>query len=311
MTRFTLGLDGLWDGINLVALAIGVFAFTEVMTHLEANQGRESETARITSMVPTREDVRRATPATIRGTLLGAFIGILPGAGPAISSFGSYAIEKKLSRRGDFGKGAIEGLAGPEAANNSAAQCGFIPTLTLGIPGSGSLALMLGVMMIHNIQPGPQVVTNNPDLFWGLIASMWIGNAMLLLLNLPLVGIWVRLLRIPYRVLYPTILAFCAIGVYSVNNSLFDVYLTVFFGMVGYVLRKLQLDPAPLILGFVLGQLMEENFRRSMIVSDGDLSIFVTRPVSLTLLLIGGVLLVMTLVPALRRQRDASLEAAD
>jgi len=244
-------------------------------------------------------------PAILRGTAVGAFFGILPGAGAAVASFSSYAMEKKISRHSEeFGHGAIEGVAGPESANNAAAQTAFIPLLTLGIPASATMAMMLGAMTIHDIQPGPQVMVSDPALFWGLIVSMWFGNLILIILNLPLIGIWVKLLTVPYRVLYPAILVFCSIGVYTVSNSAFDIYLVCLFGVVGYMFSKLKCEPAPLLLGFILGPLMEENFRRALLLSDGNFSVFLTRPISLVLLVITGILLLSILLPAFRKTRE-------
>ncbi len=227
--------------------------------------------------------MKRAIPAALRGTTIGSALGILPGGGALLASFAAYGLEKKVSKTPEkFGTGMVEGVAGPEAANNAAAQTSFIPLLTLGIPPNAVMALMVGAMTIHNIQPGPQVMTSNPGLFWGLIASMWIGNLMLVVLNLPMIGMWIKLLTVPYRMLYPAILLFCCIGVYSLNNSTFDVYTTAFFGLIGYFFIKLECEPAPMILGYVLGPLMEENLRRAMLLSRGDPTVFFTRPISLT-----------------------------
>jgi TctA family transporter len=248
----------------------------------------------------------------LRGTTLGSFLGILPGGGAVLSAFSAYAIEKKISKYPEqFGKGAIEGVAGPEAANNAGAQTSFIPMLTLGIPTNAVMALMVAGMMIHNIQPGPQVMTSNPNLFWGLIASMWIGNLMLLVLNLPLVGLWVKLLTIPYRILYPAILMFCCIGAYSLNNNVFDVYMTIPFAILGYVFKKLDCEPAPLLLGFVLGKLMEEYLRRAMTISRGDPSVFVTRPLSATMLGIAVVLLIIVFLPSIKKKREEAFKEDD
>jgi len=245
----------------------------------------------------------------LRGTGLGAFFGALPGAGPTIGAFSSYTLEKRMAKDPSrFGKGAIEGLAGPEAANNAAAQCSFIPTLALGIPGSATMALMLGALTIQGIQPGPQVMTQNPDLFWGLIVSMWTGNGMLVLLNLPLVGLWVKLLQVPYRFLFPAIMMFMAIGVYSLNNQSLDIYMTILFGFIGYVFMKLKCEPAPLILAFVLGPLMEENLRRALLISRGDATVFFTRPISLSFLVVAVILLAVMILPAVREKRDKVLE---
>jgi TctA family transporter len=256
--------------------------------------------------MPTREDLRQSAKPIIRGTLLGSFFGVLPGTGPSIASFSSYILEKKLAKDPSrFGKGAIEGVAGPESANNADAQCKFIPMLTLGLPSSAVMALMLGALTIQGIQPGPQVMSARPDLFWGLIASMWIGNALLVLLNLPMIGIWVRLLRVPYRLLFPAIMAFSAIGVYSVSNSSFDIYLTALFGVVGFVWVKLGCSPAPMLLGFVLGPLMEEHLRRALLMSRGDPSVFFTRPISLFFIVVTIGILVAMIAPALRARRAA------
>jgi TctA family transporter len=245
----------------------------------------------------------------VRGTILGSVLGILPGGGAALASFGAYSLEKKVSKNSaEFGKGAIEGVAGPESANNAAAQTSFIPLLTLGIPPNAVMALMVGAMTIHNIQPGPQVMTSNPTLFWGLIVSMWLGNLMLVILNLPLIGIWVKLLTVPYRYLYPAILVFCCIGVYTVNNSIFDVYMTAAFGLLGYVFIKLGCEGAPLLLGFVLGPMMEENFRRSLLLSRGDFSVFFTRPISLGLLLAAAALVVVVALPSIKNKREEAFQ---
>jgi TctA family transporter len=303
--RFTFGEPHLWEGLDFIVLAVGLFALGEVVSSLEQrNRSSEAKTAPIETLLPTRQDLRRMAPAILRGTGIGTLIGILPGAGPVLASFFSYTLEKRVSRyANELGHGAIEGVAGPESANNAAAQTAFIPTLTLGIPGSPTMALLLGAMVVHNIQPGPGVVTNNPQLFWGLVVSMWIGNLILIVLNLPLVGLWVKLLRIPYAVLYPAILLFCCMGVYSVQLSSFDLMLAVGFGFVGYVFRKLGCEPAPLVLGFVLGPLLEENFRRAMVLSQGDFSVFVTQPISLGFLCVGVMLLVITGLPLIRRRR--------
>jgi putative tricarboxylic transport membrane protein len=303
--RFTFGEPRLWDGINFIVIAVGVFAFGEVVASLEHGEPREAFTNRVGSLLPNREDFRRMTPSILRGTGIGSLLGILPGAGLSIASFMAYTFERRTSRYSDeMGKGAIEGVAAPEAANNAAAQTAFIPTLTLGIPGSATMALMLGAMIMHNIQPGPQVMASNPELFWGLIASMWIGNAMLVVLNLPLVGLWVKLLTVPYGVLFPAILLFSCIGVYASQFATFDVYLAAAFGLAGYVFRKLECEPAPMILGFILGPMMEENFRRAMVLSQGDFSVFVREPISLAFLALSVVLLALTFFPSFRKRRD-------
>ena len=290
--RYTFGLPDLWEGIDFVVLAVGIFATSEIVDNLDNPEKRPNRAARITTLWPSRQDLRRASPAVLRGTLLGSLIGILPGAGASIASFLAYSVERRVSKYpAEFGQGAIEGVAGPESANNAAAQTSFIPTLTLGIPGSATMALMLGAMTIHNITPGPQVIRTNPDLFWGLIASMWIGNVFLVLLNLPLVRVWVRLVNIPYTALYPAILVFCCVGVYTAHNAPFDLYLAAGFGVLGYVFRKLDLQPAPFLLGFVLGPMLEEHFRRSLVLSHGSYSIFFQSAMSLFLLLVAAVLI--------------------
>ena len=273
--------------------------------NLEQKEKRESFLNKVTTLIPSWNDVKRMTPSILRGTAIGSVLGILPGGGAALAAFGAYSVEKKTSKHSaEFGQGAIEGVAGPESANNAAAQTSFIPLLTLGIPPNAVMALMVGAMTIHNIQPGPQVMTSNPALFWGLIASMWIGNLMLILLNLPLIGMWVQILKIPYRFLYPAILVFCCIGVYTVNNTVFDVYITATFGIIGYLFFKLGCEPAPLLLGFVLGPMMEENFRRALLLSRGDFSTFITRPLSLGLLVAAALMVVIVALPAIKQGRE-------
>ena len=305
VARYTFDVPQLSDGIGFVSVAMGVFGFAEIMMNLEKKGVTESFLNKVTTLIPTWTDIKRMTPAILRGTTIGSILGILPGGGAALAAFGAYSVEKKASKYShEFGKGAIEGVAGPESANNAAAQTSFIPLLTLGIPPNAVMALMVGAMTIHNIQPGPQVMTSNPTLFWGLIASMWIGNVMLILLNLPLIGIWVKLLQIPYRFLYPAILVFCCIGVYTVNNSIMDVYITASFGIIGYLFFKLGCEPAPLLLGFVLGPMMEENFRRALLLSRGDFTTFVTRPLSLGLLIAAALLVVIVALPAVKKSRE-------
>jgi len=312
MSRFTFGASGLMDGLSFTVVAMGLFGFAEILANLNKKQDasmRQLLTGKIEHLYPTRSDLRKSIGPIFRGTALGAFFGALPGAGPTIAAFSTYALEKKVAKHPEeFGKGAIQAVAGPESANNAAAQCAFIPTLALGIPGSATMALMLGALTIQGIAPGPQVMTQRPELFWGLIASMWIGNAMLVILNLPLIGLWVRLLRVPYRLLFPAILTFMAIGVYSVNNLDLDVYMTVMFGLLGFVFLKLRLEPAPLILAFVLGPLMEENLRRALLISRGDFSVFFTRPISAGFLIATVVLLVVMILPNVRMRRDRALE---
>ncbi|TFZ04350.1 tripartite tricarboxylate transporter permease [Ramlibacter rhizophilus] len=311
VARYSFDVPELTDGINLVAIAMGVFGFSEIMNNVEQGEHRETFTNKVTNLFPTREDFRRFLPAALRGTALGSVLGILPGGGSILSAFASYTLEKKISRHPEqFGKGAIEGVGGPEAANNAGAQTSFVPLLTLGLPSNVVMALMVGAMTIHNIQPGPQVMTSNPDLFWGLIVSMWIGNAMLIILNLPLVGLWVKLLKVPYRYLYPAILVFCCIGVYSINNNTFDVFVTALFGLVGYVFIRCGMEAAPLLLGLVLGPMMEENLRRALLLSRGDFSTLVTRPLSASLLAATVLLLVIMLLPAIKKSRDEAFQEA-
>ncbi|MCU0539183.1 MAG: tripartite tricarboxylate transporter permease [Desulfobacterales bacterium] len=303
--RFTFGIPELADGVGFVSLAMGLFGICDIITSLEKREKRDILKSRLTGFWLSRRELREAAPAVVRGTLLGSLLGILPGGGAIISSFTAYMIEKKSSRRPEsFGKGNICGVAGPESANNAAAQTSFVPLLTLGIPPNVVLAMMAGAMMIHGIQPGPRVITSNPALFWGVIVSMWVGNLMLILLNLPLIGIWVRLLTVPYRLLYPAILVFCCIGLYSVNNNTFDIGLTALCGLLGYGLHKLECEPAPLILGFVLGPMMEENLRRAMLLARGDPSVFFTRPLSLAFLVLALLLLIAVALPGIRRGRD-------
>jgi TctA family transporter len=305
VARYSFDIPQLTDGIGFVSVAMGVFGFAEIMLNLEKKGTGESFLNKVTTLIPTWVDVKRMIPSILRGTTIGSILGILPGGGAALAAFGAYTVEKKSSKHSEeFGKGAIEGVAGPESANNAAAQTSFIPLLTLGIPPNAVMALMVGAMTIHNIQPGPQVMTSNPALFWGLIASMWIGNIMLILLNLPLIGIWVKLLKIPYRLLYPAILVFCCIGVYTVNNSIFDVFITAGFGVIGYMFFKFGCEPAPLLLGFVLGPMMEENFRRALLLSRGDFTTFLTRPLSLGLLLAAAFLVVIVALPAIKKSRQ-------
>ena len=311
-TRFTFGLTTLVDGIGFVPLAIGVFGIGEVIANLmRPPQERIVVAQTIRNLWPSRADFRLAWPAVLRGTALGSVLGILPGGGATLSAFAAYAVEKKSAKDPSrFGKGAIEGVAGPESANNAGAQTSFIPMLTLGIPGNAVMALMIGALTIHGIQPGPQVMTERPELFWGLIASMWIGNLMLVIINLPLIGLWVQLLRVPYRLLYLGILMFCAIGVYTVNNNAFEVILAAIFGVLGYVFIRLHCEPAPMLLGFVLGPLMEDNLRRSMRISSGDPMIFLQRPVTLGLLIACLLLLAMVALPAIRSKRAEAFEEA-
>ncbi|MFP5480298.1 MAG: tripartite tricarboxylate transporter permease [Alphaproteobacteria bacterium] len=310
--RFTFGITEYADGLSFVALAVGVFGIAEILRNLEGEQDRTVLGTRLGGLFPSREDLKRMLAPMVRGTAIGSVLGILPGGGAVLASFASYTVEKRLSDTPkEFGQGAIAGVAGPESANNAGAQTSFIPLLTLGIPANPVMALMVGAMIIQGIVPGPNVATEQPELFWGIIASMWIGNLMLVVLNLPLIGLWVKLLKVPYHVLFPVIMAFCSIGVYSVNSNVYDLYAVAFFGLMGYVLLKLRCEPAPLLLGFVLGPMLEENLRRAMILGRGDPSVFVTRPISLTLLLLTVAVLVIMLLPAIRKKRDEVFVEAD
>jgi TctA family transporter len=303
--RFCFGVSELADGLGFVSLAMGLFGICDIISSIEKREKRDILKSRLTGFWLSWKELRAAAPAILRGTLCGSLLGILPGGGAILSSFTAYMVEKKSSSDPEsFGRGNIRGVAAPESANNAAAQTSFVPLLTLGIPPNVVLAMMAGAMMIHGIQPGPRVITSNPALFWGLIASMWIGNLILVLLNLPLIGLWVRLLSIPYRLLYPAILLFCCIGLYSVNNNTFDIALTAFCGLLGYLFSKLECEPAPLILGFILGPMMEENLRRAMLLSRGDASVFFTRPLSLAFLLMAVAMLVAVTLPAIRRGRE-------
>jgi putative tricarboxylic transport membrane protein len=303
--RFTFGVPELSDGINFAVVAMGMFGIAEIIANLEMKENREVFTGKVKHLFPTKDDFKRAWAPVLRGTVLGSFLGILPGGGALLSSFGAYTLEKKISRHPEqFGKGAIEGVAGPEAANNAGAQTSFIPMLTLGIPGNPVMALMIGALMIQGIAPGPQVMNEKPELFWGLIASMWVGNLMLVILNLPLIGMWIKLLTVPYRYLYPSILTFMAIGVFSLSNNPFDLLILAIFGFFGYFCVKLECEPAPLILGFILGPLMEENLRRAMLLSRGDPFVFFQKPISLGFMVASAILLVIVALPAIRKKRD-------
>lgn len=305
VSRYTFGILELSDGIDFIPLAMGLFGISEILRSLEAGGERSVLREKVTGLMPTRADLRASFPAVLRGTTLGSLLGMLPGGGATLSSFAAYTLEKKLSREPErFGRGAIEGVAAPESANNAGAQMSFVPLLTLGLPANAVMALMMGAMIIQGIQPGPQVISAQPDLFWGMIASMWIGNLMLVVINLPLIGLWVRLLKVPYRLLFSVILVICCIGVYSVNNSSFEVLLTAIFGLMGYMFLKLGCEPAPLLLGFVLGPMMEENLRRALLLSRGDFMTLVDRPLSAFLLALAFVLLIMTVLPAIRAGRQ-------
>jgi TctA family transporter len=313
--RYSFDIPELTDGIGFVAIAMGVFGFGEIIMNLgRPAEHREVFTKDVKDLWPTRRDFKDAWPAVLRGTTLGSILGVLPGGGALLASFAAYTLEKKTRGRADevpFGKGNIRGIAGPESANNAGAQTSFIPMLTLGIPPNPVMALMVGAMTIKGIQPGPQVMTSNPELFWGLIASMWIGNLMLIVLNLPLIGIWIKLLTVPYRFLFPAILSFCCIGLYTLNNNNFDVFVAVAFGVIGVVFYKLGCEPAPLLLGFILGPMMEENLRRALLLSRGDWSTFVTRPLSGTLLACAAAMLVVVMLPSIKKKREQAFQDPD
>ncbi|MGE0099469.1 MAG: tripartite tricarboxylate transporter permease [Hydrogenophaga sp.] len=308
VARFSFDIPELTDGISFVVIAMGIFGYGEIISNLSQDEEkREVFVGKVKGLMPTAQDFKHMVPAVLRGTALGSMLGILPGGGALLSSFAAYTIEKKTKLKpGEvpFGQGNIRGVASPEAANNAGSQASFIPLLTLGIPPNAVMALMVGAMTIHNIQPGPQVMTSNPELFWGLIASMWIGNAMLVILNLPLIGLWVKLLTVPYRWLFPAIVLFCAIGVYSTNNNSFDIWMVALFGLIGYIFIKLGCEPAPLLLGLILGPMMEEYLRRAMLISRGDWSVFVTRPISASLLAAAVVLLIIVLLPSIKKKRE-------
>jgi TctA family transporter len=305
MQRFSFGLPQLADGIGFVVLAMGMFGLGEIIRNLEDERARQVLVKRVTGLMPTREDLKRIVAPILRGTTLGSMLGVLPGGGSILAAFAAYSVEKKISRTPqEFGKGAIEGVAAPESANNAGAQTSFIPMLTLGIPSNPVMALMIGALIIQGITPGPTVITDQPMLFWGLIVSMWVGNLFLVILNLPMIGLWVRMIAIPYHLLYPAILVFCAIGVYSTNSSAFDVGLMALFGFLGYLFVKLECEPAPMLLGFILGPMMEENLRRALTLSRGDATTFVTRPISATLLALAAVAMFLVLSPAIRRTRE-------
>ncbi|MBX9759486.1 MAG: tripartite tricarboxylate transporter permease [Beijerinckiaceae bacterium] len=307
--RVTLGIQQLSDGIDFAPLAMGIFGFAEIIRNLESPEARDVVRGKIGNLLPNWADIKQSYKPILRGTFIGGILGILPGNGAVLGPFASYTVEKKIAKDPSrFGKGAIEGVAGPESANNAGAQTAFIPLLTLGIPPNAVMALMVGAMTIHGIIPGPQVMTKNPELFWGMIASMWIGNAMLVIINLPLVGMWVKLLKVPYRLMFPAILIFCAIGIYSINNSIQDVYFTAFFALVGYIMIKLGYEPAPMLLGFVLGKLMEEKLRQALILSRGSFWTFVERPVSGTLLAVALIMLVIALLPSINKKRDEAFQ---
>ncbi|MBV9189010.1 MAG: tripartite tricarboxylate transporter permease [Betaproteobacteria bacterium] len=303
--RFTFGIPELSDGIGFVIVAMGMFGTAEIISNLEMKDKREVFSVKVTHLYPTKQDLKDSWPAVMRGTILGSALGILPGGGALLASFGAYTLEKKVSKHPEkFGKGAIQGVAGPESANNAGAQTSFIPMLTLGIPSNAVMALMIGALMIQGIAPGPQVMNEKPQLFWGLIASMWVGNLMLVILNLPMIGMWVKLLSVPYRYLFPSILVFMAIGVFSLSNNAFDVLIMSIFGVIGYICVKLECEPAPMILGFILGPLMEENLRRAMLLSRGDPTVFFTKPISCGFMIAAAILLLIVELPAIRKKRE-------
>jgi TctA family transporter len=302
--RFAFGQAELADGINFVVVAMGVFGVAEIVRNLENERTRKVFVTQIGGLLPSGDDVRRIVASILRGTALGSLLGILPGGGALLASFAAYSLEKQISPRGaEFGTGAIEGVAAPEAANNAGAQTSFIPMLTLGIPSNPVMALMIGALIVQGIRPGPNVMVEQPKLFWGVIVSMWVGNLFLLVLNLPLIGLWVRLLAIPYHLLYPIILVFSAIGVLSLSNTPFDVHLMAAFGLLGYIFAKLDCEPAPLLLGYILGPLMEEYLRRAMTLSRGDPMIFLERPISAVMLIVAVLAMIAVVLPAVRATR--------
>ncbi len=311
VSRYSFGIPELTDGIGFVVIAMGIFGFGEIIANLgRPAEHREVFTKDVKGLWPTRKDFSEAWPSVLRGTAIGSILGVLPGGGALLSSFASYTLEKKLVKNPSvpFGQGAIQGVAGPESANNAGSQTSFIPMLTLGIPSNAVMALMIGAMTIKGIQPGPQVMTSNPELFWGLIASMWVGNLMLVILNLPLIGIWIKLLTVPYRFLFPAIVVFCGIGLYTLNNSTFDIFVAAGFTALGYLFYKLNCEAAPLLLGFILGPMMEENLRRALLLSRGDWTTFVTKPLSASLLFAAVLLLVIVALPSITRKRQVAFK---
>ncbi|TKV70550.1 tripartite tricarboxylate transporter permease [Rhizobium sp. AU243] len=303
-SRLTFGLTRFDDGIDFAVLAMGIFGFAEVLRNLDHTEIRNVASQTVGKLLPSRDDFKRSSGPILRGTLLGSILGILPGNGAVLAPFASYSLEKKIAKNPNrFGKGAIEGVAGPESANNAGAQTSFIPLLTLGIPPNAVMAVMVGAMTLHGVVPGPQVMDSNPALFWGIVASMWLGNLMLLVINLPLVGLWIRLLKVPYRLMVPAILMFSCIGIYSINSSASDVIVAAGFAVAGYALSKVGFEPAPLLLGFVLGELLEENLRRALLLARGDVLVFIERPISAALLALAALVICLTFMPALRRSR--------
>jgi putative tricarboxylic transport membrane protein len=310
--RFTFDTPEMADGISFVVIAMGMFGLGEIIRELEHEATRTLVSTRIKGLMPSKDDFKRMVAPIVRGTTLGSLLGILPGGGAMLASFAAYSLEKKVSKNGhEFGHGAIEGVAAPESANNAGAQTSFIPMLTLGIPSNPVMALMIGAMIIQGIQPGPAVMTEQPALFWGMITSMWVGNLFLVVLNLPMIGLWVRLISVPYHILYPCILVFCGIGVFSVNNSTFDVYLMALFGFLGYIFAKLECEPAPMLMAYVLGSMMEEYLRRAMLLSRGDPMTFLERPISLTMLILSAAAMAVVLLPAIRKKRDEAFVEED
>lgn len=307
--RFTFDLPEMADGISFVVIAMGMFGLGEIISNIEHESTRSIIVTKVKGLMPTKEDLKRIVGPILRGTALGSALGILPGSGSILGAFAAYSLEKRISKNKDqFGKGAIEGVAAPESANNAGAQTSFIPMLTLGIPSNPVMALMIGAMILQGIQPGPSVITEQPALFWGIIASMWIGNFFLIILNLPMIGLWVRMIMVPYPLLYPAILVFCCIGVFSLNNAEFDIYLIAIFGVLGYIFSKLKCEPAPMLLGFILGPLMEEYLRRALVLSRGDASVFLTRPLSAGMLTVALIAIVIVLAPTVRKKRDVALQ---
>lgn len=310
--RFTMGFSELFDGIEFVALAMGLFGLAEVISNAGRQDDRQLVTKKLSGLWPSRKDLRRMMAPAARGTALGSLLGLLPGGGATLSSFAAYALEKRVSKRPrDFGTGVLEGVAAPEAANNAASQTSFIPMLTLGMPSNAVMALMIGALMLHNIQPGPQVITTNPQLFWGLVASMWIGNVILVVLNLPMIFVWVKMLSIPYRYLFPSIILISCFGVFSVTNDVFGVFMMAAFGAIGYILVRLDCEVAPMLLGFVLGQSLEAYFRRAMLISDGSLWVFVERPLSAAMLILAAAIVMTFFIPTMTRKRTEVFREAE
>ncbi len=305
VARYSFGVPELIDGINFVVVAMGIFGLGEIVCNLETESEKTLAVKKVTGLMLNKEDFKAIAGPVVRGTFLGSILGILPGGGAMLSSFAAYALEKKVSKNSaNFGKGAIEGVAAPEAANNAGAQASFIPMLTLGIPSNPVMALMIGAMIIQGIQPGPAVMTEQPALFWGLVASMWFGNLMLVILNLPLIGLWVKLVSVPYHRLFPAIVVFCVIGVFSLSNTTFDIYFMALFGFLGYLFRKLECEPAPMLLGFILGPMMEEYLRRALLLSKGSPMVLVTRPISATMLVLAAGVMISVMLPAWRKKRE-------